>query len=133
MLAFSYGQILSTTEMFLAKILLPCNPFQWRRDANLLEKLILGFVLPSRARHRKRLVNGIEIPLSKKKAGKEIPFCVLEKMRITYSNLDICKKNNLKSYRKESSGHLYGGTNVGYSDGAFYCSLFSSGRGRYTH
>jgi hypothetical protein len=26
-----------------------------------------------------------------------------EEMRITISNLDICKKNNLKSYRKKSS------------------------------
>jgi hypothetical protein len=39
----------------------------------------------------------------KTKAGEEIPFCVLEKMRITISNLDICKKNNLKGFRKDSS------------------------------
>jgi hypothetical protein len=52
--------------MFWARILLSFNPFQWRRDANLLGKLILGFILPSRARRRKRLVDGIEIPLSKK-------------------------------------------------------------------
>jgi hypothetical protein len=54
------------------------------------------------------LVNGIEIPLSKKqRQGKEIPFCVLEKMRITYSNLDICKKNNLKSYRRDCRKTLF--------------------------
>jgi len=40
----------------------------------------------------------------KTRAGEKIPFCVLQKMRITISDLDICKKNNLKSYRKESSG-----------------------------
>ena len=42
----------------------------------------------------------------KTKAGEEIPFCVLEKMRITISNLDICKKNNSESYRKESTLNL---------------------------
>jgi hypothetical protein len=36
----------------------------------------------------------------KTKDRGEIPFCVLEKMRITDSNLDICKKNSPKSYRK---------------------------------
>jgi len=36
------------------------------------------------------------------KAGEEIPFCVLGKMRITICTLDVCKKNNLKSYKEES-------------------------------
>ena len=40
----------------------------------------------------------------KTKDRGETPFCVLEKMRITDSNLEICKKNSLKSYRKLSSG-----------------------------
>jgi hypothetical protein len=38
----------------------------------------------------------------KTKAGEKC-FCVLEKMRVTISNHDICKKNNLKGYRKWSS------------------------------
>jgi hypothetical protein len=38
----------------------------------------------------------------KTKAGEKY-FCVLEKMRVTISNHDICKKNNLKGYSKWSS------------------------------
>ena len=38
----------------------------------------------------------------KTKAGEEIPFCVLEKMRITISKLDICKKTTLRNeYARE--------------------------------
>jgi hypothetical protein len=41
--------------------------------------------------------------LSKNKGREKILFCVLEKMRVSISNHDICKKNNLKGLRKWSS------------------------------
>ncbi len=81
---------------------LPSNAFQWRRNINLFGKLIFSFVLLGRARNRKSLKKESKFHCQKTRAGEEIPLGVLQKMRITISNLDICKKTNLKSYGKKS-------------------------------
>jgi hypothetical protein len=46
-------------ENYCPGIFLPYNPFQWRRETNLLGKLIFSFVLLGRAKNRKRFKKGI--------------------------------------------------------------------------